>query len=202
MDILRETETIPTTWPEVAGVSARAAAVDPAPIWQRIEAWIAYRWVNRQIVWVVDGIADCEFRPPKGPVTSFTALDVWTGTAWDTAPLITGPLDGLIVPHDGTYRITARIGTGDPPASVLEAFRRLADYHGQVPLVQAPGASAYSATFQANDTKNGPLVFTFDGDVDGSSLNTLSATRDPKYIARAMQYSGAADMLRPYRKFP
>ena len=87
-------------------------------------------------------------------------------------------MGGLVLPH-GTYRITATVGADNPvPAVVLQAFDRLRDYIEAEP-VGVPGASSYSI-----------------------NLGQISENfrRNPAYIARALEMSGAADLLRQYRR--
>lgn len=66
-----------------------------------------------------------------------------------------------------------------PPEDVLEAFRRLAEY--------------------STDKDAHPSLTS--RSVEIGSLRE-SFERSPAWLARAMQYSGAADLLRPYRRAP
>lgn len=73
--------------------------------------------------------------------------------------------------EDQTYRITASVGTADtPPAAVQEAIRRLAMYTVNL-WRDSGGATSY-------------------GEV----------SMPASWPARSMQYSGAADLLRPWRR--
>jgi len=106
------------------------------------------------------------------PLTPATILatEVWENYAWSTATLYDSPLGGYELPGEGPYRITASVGGGTVPEAVSGAFARFAEYMG---------ASAFSVNI-------GPI--------------NMDETRAPTWLARAMQYSGAADLLRPYRR--
>lgn len=78
----------------------------------------------------------------------------------------------------GPYRFTATVGGGDVPAAVSEAFRRLAEYLADDP--ERSGASSYSVNM-------------------GGAIEE-SFNRNPAWIARALDLSGAADLLRPYKR--
>lgn len=77
---------------------------------------------------------------------------------------------GLQLPFDGTYRITATVGGGDLPAAVGEAFKRLHEY-----------------TRGINDSFKNEAAIQDD-------------TTVRNWTGRALQLSGAADVLRPYRR--
>jgi hypothetical protein len=72
------------------------------------------------------------------------------------------------------------VGGGTVPAAVNEAYRRLAEYLASTDDAPA-GASDYSAGL-------------------GSGAITESFSRAPTWVARALINSGAADLLRPYRR--
>jgi len=77
------------------------------------------------------------------------------------------------------FRVTATVGSDDePPEAVLEAFRRLAEYLADEPDRSA--ASSYSVNM-------------------GGAIEE-SYNRNPAWVARALELSGAADLLRPYRR--
>ncbi|WP_306253891.1 hypothetical protein [Parvularcula sp. IMCC14364] len=114
----------------------------------------------------------------EGPGTFETPLkpatvsttEIWQNEAWASVTLKAAPLGYVL--EDATYRFTASVGTGDvPPAIVQEAIRRLAFY--AVETWQQSGG--------------------WTGLGDGQ-------TTVPSWPARSMQYSGAADLLRPYRR--
>ena len=87
-------------------------------------------------------------------------------------------MGGLVLPV-GTYRITAAVGADNAvPAIVMQAFERLRDYI-EAEAVGVPGASSYSI-----------------------NLGQISESyrRNPAFMARALEMSGAADLLRGYRR--
>ncbi|GGD30839.1 hypothetical protein [Sinisalibacter lacisalsi] len=174
-ETIKQTENAPESYPDApSGLSAAAAALDAAMIWQRIEAYVAHRWTARDVIWIVEG--DGEWTPPLTPAAVST-VEVWEASAWvETVPL-PSPLGGYELPGEGPYRITASVGGGTVPEVVDQAFRRLAEYWAVEE--KHPGASAFATS-----------VGTLD----------LNETRAPTWVARAMQHSGAADLLRPYRR--
>jgi hypothetical protein len=144
--------------------------VTTAVVWRRLENWIRHRWAERTVTWVVQGPGTWE--PRLTPATVDTA-ERWDGSAWQTVTLTPAPLGYELDDH--TYRITATVGsTDDPPDAVLEAGKRLAEYLDQAGADPAKGHSSVT-----------------DGD--------YSFDRPASWAARAMHYSGAADLLRGYR---
>jgi hypothetical protein len=175
IDLIKQFEAVPVTYPDApSGLSYDAAVLDVAMIWARIEGYTAHRWTPREVVWTLFGNSGDEFVPRLSPVVSRTA-HFW-GDQWEGLTLLDGPL-GVCLPFDGTYQITAQVGAGAVPAPVSEAFRRLAEY-----MADDPGRVG---TTSFTD-KIGPLE--------------ESVNRAPTWLARAMQYSGAGDLLRPYRR--
>ena len=176
IDVHKQFDGVPANYPAApSGLSDNAAALDADMIWARIEGYVAHRYTEREVVWTLIGDAGNQWHPPLAPIVSRHG-HVWENDVWRVVTLITGPL-GIILPHDGTYRVTAQVGGGDVPAAFSEAFRRLAEY-----MADDPGrAGAYKQT-----DKIGPL--------------DEELTRSPAWLARAMQLSGAADLLRPYRR--
>ena len=176
IDLIKQFEDIPAAYPAApAGLSTAAAALEADMIWARIEDYTAHRFTVREVVWTLLGSGGDEFHPRLTPLVSRTA-EYWTGSAWEGLVLLNGPL-GIALPFDGTYKITAQVGAGVVPAPVAEAFRRLAEYMADDP--GRVGTSSYT-------DKIGPMEETIN--------------RAPNWLARAMQYSGAADLLRPYRR--
>jgi len=174
-EILKQTEETPASYPNTpSGLSDAAMLLNHAALWQRIEGHVAHRWTARQVEWTVRGPG--EFIPPLGPVGGMSA-EVWDGTAWNAASVPAAPL-GYRLELEGPYRISATVGAGPVPAAVFEAFRRLAEYLAETD--ERPGAVRYSAQL--------------------SSTIQESFERYPTWQARALQYSGAADLLRRYRR--
>lgn len=174
--IRKQTEETPASYPAVpSGLSEQAQALDPGALWARIEAYTAFRFSEREVIWTVEAQQGEEWEPPLAPVLSHTASE-WQDGAWVDLDLSIGPL-GLCLPNAGLFRITAQIGAGPTPAPVLEAFKRLAEYAAETP--DRAGVSSYSISM---------------GDV------SERYERHPSYMARALINSGAADLLRPFRR--
>lgn len=174
MMLLSVSEGEPTSYPALpATVSGDAVEnVPAAAVWQRLEHWMSWRWNEREVVWVVQGPG--EWVPPLRPAT-VDSTEGWNPTtkAWESVTLEQGPIGYTL--DDATYRITATVGdTEIPPANVLEAVVRLAEYMYLVQQDPTPGHTRVS-----------------DGD--------YSFDRSANWVARALQYSGAADLLRGYR---
>ena len=159
----------PDAWPTVIGL---ADDFDRSATWQRIEGWIAWRWGERDVVFIAEGPGD--WRPPLRPATVET-VEVWAADAWTNAVLRPSPRGGYMLEGEGPYRFTATVGGAEtPPASVIEAVRRL---HG------------YLATTATDDLP--AVASASDGD--------FSFTRAASWSARAIHASGAGDLLRPWR---
>lgn len=174
--LLKQTETPPVAYKAVTGLSTAAAALDAGAIWQRIENWIAYRWPKRPVVWEVEGSG--LFVPPLAD-WSVTTIEV-AGQTWEEAEL--GYNVRGIWLEGATYRVRAQVGTDDDlPAAVAEAYRRLAEYTAEVDDSMPAGVTRFSEAI-------GPL--------------TTTTTRAAHAKARALELSGAADLLRPWRLAP
>jgi len=159
-------------------------AIDTDAIWARIESYIAYRFTPRSVVWTVEGGGGSEWHPTLAPVLSLTA-EVWEMGGWVETTLQEGPF-GYCLAGDGPYRITAQVGGGDVPAPVIEAFRRLAEYSVDI---SKDGMVSGHAAHASHDVKIGEDI-------------SESYTRAQSWAARSLQLSGAADLLRPYRRAP
>ncbi|MEM9714934.1 MAG: hypothetical protein AAF826_00300 [Pseudomonadota bacterium] len=176
VEIIKQTEAAPDNYPGLpSGLSAMAAALDTDALWARIESHITYRFTARELVWVIEGLKGDDWTPPLASVVSQVAQK-WDGGAWVSVALQDGPL-GLCLPSDGLFKVAAQVGAGPVPAPVSEAFRRLAEYLAD------------------------------DGDQAGVSEYSFwiaemseSFKRNAAWTAKALQDSGAADMLRPYRR--
>jgi len=166
-------------------LSADAEALDLDAIWARMERFIAWRWTPRSVVWTIRTDYDDEtFNPALHPVTISTVEIFDEGSAtWTTyTDAKNSPTGGKTLPKAAHYRITGEAGGQSPadvPAEVQEAFRRLAEYYTEQD--DKPGASSYKVTI---------------GSIDEDM------TRSPNWIARALYHSGAADLLRKYRRAP
>jgi len=173
---LKEIEEIPASYPVVTtNLSTAALMLDQPALWQRIEAYCRTRWTPRQVVWTVEGKGAWE--APLTPATLNT-VEVWDKGAWAVCIPAASPLGEVELPGDGPYRITADVGGGNAPAAVFEAFRRLAEY--LTDDTDRAGVSSYSVNM-------------------GGAIEE-SYQRNPAWVARAMELSGAADLLRPYKR--
>ncbi len=180
IDLLKQVESVPVAFPDTpGGLSDNATALDSNMIWSRIETYVSHRWTEREVVWTIEGHEDDDWTAPLTPVVSLAA-EKWESGSWVSVTLPEGPM-GYCLPSDGQFRITAQVGGGSVPAAVPEAYRRLAEYlSGAKDSLNEPGASSISQTI--------------------TSDLQWSVTRAPNWIARAIQHSGAADLLRPYRR--
>lgn len=139
-------------------------------VWQRIEHYIRWRWNPRHVEWIVSG--PCEFVLPLKPA-SISKFEVWQNGQFETLAALPKTPRGYQLDR-ATYRITAEVGSNDaPPEAVTEACRRLDAYMADV---ASHGAGLTSES---------------DGD--------YSYSRTANHAGRALQYSGAADLLRAYR---
>ncbi len=175
VDLIKEVESVPASYPDVEArwvIEQAPDDEDPGSdqVWQRIEAWTRTRYTPREVLWTIEGLEGAAWEPPLSPVVSMSA-ERWDLDAWVAVTLQAGPV-GQILPSDGYYRITATVGAGDPPAAVAEAFKRLHEY-GRGISESFKGEAAFSSE---------------DGRIP------------PNWAARAIQLSGAADLLRPYRR--
>lgn len=176
IDLLKQIEEVPAAYPDApTSLSTAATALDANMIWARIESYTAHRFSERDVIWIIEGGTGDLWSPPLTPLVSHTA-EFWMDGGWEPITLLPAPI-GLCLQGGGSYRITAQVGAGDVPAPILESFRRLAEY-----LADDPGTAGASSTSVAI----GPIQESLD--------------RSPAWVAKAMQNSGAADLLRPYRR--
>lgn len=171
MEILEQYETV-TTYPTTpTGLSTAAAAIAPAVIWDRLYSYIGHRWGTNLVSWRLQGCG--EFIPR---LTPYTVEDVfyWSNSGWVLTPLQAGPV-GIELPAFNIWKIDATTGGGvmAVPAAVARAYVLLAEYMASTSKNPAGVASLTS----------GQLSMRFSRD----------------HAARALQQSGAADLLRPYR---
>lgn len=171
--IVRQEESTPASRPTIPGLSAGADALNHDAIWQRLESWIAYRYGERSVEWIVQGPGT--FVPPLKPYTVDTS-ERWNGEAWEVTTLTLAPVGFEL--DSGTYRVTATVGTDNVPEVVVEAFTRLAEY--------------LADDAQMAKTVNGQTVRL------GSGVE-YQAERPVAWQAKALHLSGASDLLRAYR---
>ncbi|SDJ34223.1 hypothetical protein SAMN05216338_104670 [Bradyrhizobium sp. Rc2d] len=170
-----------TTIDQVEGVPASYPTTTPtvsAAVWQRLESYIAYRFTPRAVVWTVEGPG--EWHPPLAPAV-ISKIEIWSDGAWSditaNAP-DASPLGGYCLPGCGPYKFTASVGDGMTlPAIVAEAAQRLSAYMAAKP--GTPGARSER--------------------IEAGSIS-IQRTRSESWMAAAIQNSGAADLLRNYRR--
>lgn len=138
--------------------------------WQRIDHYIAYRFAEREVTWYLDASAG-EWLPPLAPIGTILAQ---TGDGDPYVPEA-GPMGGYVL-QEGQTVVTATVGTDDVPSAVTEAVRRLAAYLATADSIPAGMTRFTSGSFSA------------------------SMRREDMAQARAMVNSGAADLLRAYRR--
>lgn len=138
--------------------------------WQRIEHYIAHRFAPRQVVWRLDADAG-EWLAPLGPIVTISAQ------RGDGAPYEpeTGPMGGYMLECGHTV-LTATVGAEPVPVAVTQAVQRLARYLAFADSIPAGVTRFSSGTFNA------------------------ALRRDDMAPAKAMVNSGAADLLRAYRR--
>ena len=176
VDLLQQLEATPATYPDVpSGLSTESEALDADALWASLAGHTSHRFTEREVVWTIEGREDDDWTPPLAPLVSQTA-EKWESGAWVSVTLPSGPL-GFCLPSDGVFKITAQVGAGPVPAPVSEAFRRLAEHLADDS--DRAGVGEYSV-------RMGPVTETY--------------KRSAAWTAKALQDSGAADMLRPYRR--
>jgi hypothetical protein len=181
---IKQIESPPDDFPDLPrGLSDAAARLDSSVLWARIEAYVAHRWTERDVSWIVQGPG--EWVAPLTPVT-IASVQQWTSAnGWEAVTLSPAPLGGFFLPATGPYLFAGIAGDDDVdvPAIVFDAYRRLAEYLAQpAPIGARAGVS--------NST------FTIGNGV------TSSWRRDLSWMAKALQDSGAADLLRGFRRVP
>lgn len=171
-----------TTIDQVEGVPASYPTTSPTTlpdaVWARLESYIAYRFTPRAVIWTVEGPG--EWVPPLAPVV-VSKIEIWTDGAWSditaNAP-DASPLGGYCLPGCGPYRFTASVGDGMTlPAIVAEAAQRLSAY-----MAAKPG----TAGVRSESINAGTI--------------SIQRSRSESWMASALVNSGAADLLRSYRR--
>jgi hypothetical protein len=172
---IKQDEGTPESYPDApSGLSTAAAALDADAIWQRIEAYIAYRYTSRSIQWIVTECGD--WQPPLAPATIST-VERWNGSDWETATCPPSPVGGYCLPG-GSWRFTGTVGGGSVPEIVDEAFRRLAEYMAAASR-GSPGTTRERVT---------------------AGSVTVDKSRSASWASASMANSGAGDLLRNFRR--
>lgn len=176
---LRMKESEPAEYPAVSGLSANAAALSEGALWGRIEAHTAHRWTPRDVVWSVHG---CGLFLPSLAPAELNGVLAWDGSQWGASTDFEVGPHGVNLLSETYYRMGYTVGDGETlPEVVAEAYRRYAEYLAAVDdSLMPPGVSRYSV------------------DIGGSLATTASRRAD--FMARALTDSGAADLLRPFRR--
>ena len=106
---IRQTESAPESYQAIdtTGWSAEAA-LSQETIWQRLEPYLALRWSEREVVWIVEGPG--EWSPPLAPA-SIETVEVWScgADAWQSIEVNPSPL-GFWLSASGPFRFTATVG--------------------------------------------------------------------------------------------
>ena len=176
--IVRVDEGEPDNRPIISGLSTAAAALDQSALWKRIELHTVHRYGVRNVLFTVSGAG--EFIAPIGPVALVNSVSRWVDGAWSSTTLDPTPLGLECLEY--TYLVDCDIGalyTDDVPADVVLAFQRLAEYLAEESTAPA-GARSYEVSI-------------------GGAIDE-KIDRNPNYVARALLNSGAADLLRSYRR--
>jgi hypothetical protein len=168
---IKVTEGVPEGNPAVT-VSTEATPFLPVA-WARVESHIALRITERAVTWIVEGCG--EWAPPLWPATIET-VEEWRSEAWAAVTVPPSPLGGYCLP-EGTYRFSGSVGADtDAPALLLEAVRRLTEYMAEI-------------TFEHLGIRSENVPDIWSGEY-----------ASPSWRARALQDSGAADLLRSFRR--
>ncbi|MGJ8628106.1 MAG: hypothetical protein ACSHXB_14195 [Sulfitobacter sp.] len=174
-DTIKQTEAIPASYPSVT------------PWWDESDNLSEDRPTDPDQIWQrIEAYTAHRFTPRavvwivegegdwEAPLTPATVsvVEYWDAGAWVTSTVVASPYGGLCLPDDGPWRITASGGGGGLPAAVSEAFKRLHEY-----------------------TRG--INFEFRGE---AAIYGGETERVRDWTGRAIQLSGAADLLRPYRR--
>lgn len=168
-----ELESAPDAYPDPPpNLSAAAQSIPAGVVWDRLERYTRQRWTPRNVVWQVSVAGRKEAFEPRLQPAVFASARVWDETShqWESATPIRAPWGVML--ECGDWQLTFVVGVDAPPLRALEAYRRLAEYWAEV-------------------QGNASLASVKDGD--------YAASFNANAIGRALQLSGAADLLRPYR---
>lgn len=192
---LRITEGEPESYPQVTDpIPSTDTPVEKVvtAAWQRVESYIAHRWNSRSVEYIVEGPG--EWQPRLSP-TTITTTEVWSGGEWDAVTLDPDPLGGYVLENE-TYRFTGTLGSeNEPPRAVKEAVFRLVEYF--LAIKETPPKERFMKSFGYESRPDDPLGGLHN---PGPDQGVNFERHNAQWIPRALQYSGAADLLRPYRK--
>jgi len=169
----------PASWPEVEdlrliGLPEKYEAV----FWRRIEDYLGRRYAARAVTFFVEGPG--EWTPPIEPVSGLS-VEVFDAGGWASVEPEATAFGGFVLPATGPYRIAGTAGDdSEPPQLVKSAVAALAGYAAAADSNAPRGASAYSMSV--------------------GGVIEERVRRDPAFLAKAIDYSGAGDMLRHLRR--
>lgn len=203
-ELMREVEGVPESWPvipeadliPITDITGQPVNSDLAWVWQRIEAYSRERWTPREVVWLVQGCGQWE--PPLAPVR-LMQIESWSGE-WQASAAKASPWGHIGLSGDA-HRITARVGENNPaPPVVTKAAARLANYLAQQIDGADPDLWATKMRWIVTPPDEAITVGEGTASITRGHKTEESYERAADYIAKALQYSGAADLLRPYRR--
>ncbi len=170
-ELHKETEAIPTVYPVVNVTSD----ISLDAIWPRLEMWCNVRWSPREVIWVIEG--PVEWVPPLTPYDNLR-VEIWQSGAWVNVTPEPSPFGGYCLTKSGPYRVTATVGAGPVPPAAEEAIKRLVAY------LEDDSAPAGITEYR----------------VDMAETIEEEIHRSPTHMARSLQNSGAADLLKPWKR--
>lgn len=171
---LSEDEAQPVAYPDVRHWDG------PLHVHTSDETWVQYQatwqriewWVNTR--WSERAVTYVVEGPGEWTARlepfSIVTSEVWCNDSWQTAELRPSPLGGVILPDAGPYRITGTAGSDTSPPEAAKEAWRRLHEY---------------------------LLATANLKYHESAANEGVATG---WAAREMQLSGAADLLRPWRR--
>lgn len=203
-ELMREIEAVPEEWPavpadhliQIADAAGQPVEGDLGWVWQRVEAYCRERWTPRQVVWLVQGGGD--WTPPLSPVR-VEMMESWAGD-WMPHAGKRSPWGALVL-SGKAHRITAIVGESNPaPPVVVKAVARLANYLMQQVDARDPDLWATKMRWIVTPPDEAVTVGEGAASITRGQKTEESYERASDYIAKALQYSGAADLLRSYRR--
>ena len=169
----------PASWPYIFPELDADWQVYSDSAWARIESYIAFRWPVRSCVFIVEGPG--KWIAPLQPFRA-TITEVWLDQDWVPMTLAPNALGGFVLDGVGPYRIIGELGSGvEPPPIIRKAVLRLAEYFKAVGEMGVEDRAANAVTMSV-----GALG--------------IERQRSTTWVAKALQQSGAADLLRPFRR--
>lgn len=182
--VLRQIEEDADSWPFPSFLAdPKFDELDAGVLWRRLEQYTSWRSTKRACEWILEGAGS--WKPNLFPA-SIVSVQIWNpavdgwSSVLDDVPA--SPIGSMWLHNAGPYRVLGEVGDSDQvlPPPIVEAFRRLAEYWiGE--------RSSYAGSSHEVQSV-GPI--------------RSEHYRDPAWLGKAMQNSGAADLLRSFRKAP